>query len=59
MACSKCGVDVIAAVDTTARRCAEIVDRWLVADDLTHREREILTCVRDLILREYRIGAAK
>jgi len=59
MACSKCGVDVIAAVDTTARRCAEIADRWLATHDLTHRERELLTCVRDLILREYRIGTDK
>jgi adenine/guanine phosphoribosyltransferase-like PRPP-binding protein len=59
MACSKCGVDVIAAVDTTALHCAAIVDRQLSAPDLTHREREILTCVRDLILREYRIGVPK
>ena len=59
MACSKCGVDVVAAVDTTTRRCAQIVDSWLATHDLTHRERELLTCVRDLILREYRIGAAK
>ena len=59
MACPECGGDVVAAVDTTARRCAQIVDSWLAAGDLTHRERELLTCVRDSILREYRIGAAK
>ena len=73
MACSECGdkktcqacvmESALLAMrditrEKTARRCAEIADRQL-STALTHRERELLATVRNLILREYRIGAER